>query len=58
MEVETLTSRTKLLTIEVLKGVQLICQIRGKGNRPANDNEKRVIRRWAEATGLRLASFV
>lgn len=58
MEVESLAGRSKLLTIEVLKGVQLICQVRGKGNRLANDKEKRVIRRWAESAGLRVANYV
>lgn len=58
MEVESLAGRSKLLTIEVLKGVQLICQVRGKGNRLANDNEKRIIRRWAESAGLRFANYV
>lgn len=58
MEVETLQGRSKLLTIEVLRGVQLICQIRGKANRLANDKEKRIIRRWAESTGLKLANHV
>lgn len=57
VEVESTDGRSKLLTIEVRKGVQLICQIRGKGNRPANEKEKRIIRRWAETAGLRLASY-
>lgn len=57
MELETLAGRTKLLTIEVMKGTQLICQIRGKANRLANDNEKRVIGRWADSVGLRIAKF-
>ncbi len=58
MEVESLDGRSKVLTIEVRRGVQLICQVRGKGNRIANEKEKRIIRRWAESSGLRLASYV
>lgn len=58
MEVESLAGRSKLLTIEVLKGVQLICQVRGKANRLANDKEKRIIRRWADSAGLKLANYV
>lgn len=58
MEVESFQSRTKLLTIEVLKGSQLVCQIRGKHNRLPTDRELKIIRRWADEAGLRLSSSV
>lgn len=58
MEVETLKGRSKLLTIEVLKGSQLICQIRGKANRLPTGKEEQIIRRWADSTGLRVSSSV
>ncbi|MEP3478159.1 MAG: PcfJ domain-containing protein [Fuerstiella sp.] len=58
MEMESLQSRTKLLTIEVSKGSQFICQVRGKHNRLATAKELKIIRRWADQAGLKLASSV
>ena len=58
MELESLQSHSKLLTIEVLKRSQSICQVRGKHNRLATANELKIIRRWADTAGLHLSSSV
>ena len=55
MEMESFTHVEKLLTIEVRK--RLICQIRGKYNRLATEKERKVIQRWAEQAGLKIASY-
>lgn len=54
MELEASQNRTKLLTIEVRKGSQQICQIRGKYNRLPTAKELKIIRRWADESGLKL----
>ena len=58
MEGETFEGRTKLLTIEVRRDTKLICQVRGKCNALAAEKHRRVLRRWAEQAGLRLASYI
>jgi len=58
MEVETRDGVAKALTIEVGKAHRMIRQIRGKHNRLATDEEKAVISRWAEQSGLTLASYL
>ena len=58
MEVESLEGITKAVTIEVRNSARLICQVRGKANRLPTEKERQVIQRWAENSGLRLATYV
>ncbi|MCA9265872.1 MAG: PcfJ domain-containing protein, partial [Planctomycetales bacterium] len=58
MEVESIEGFAKVVTIEVRNNSRLICQVRGKANRLAIEKERRVIQRWAESAGLRIASYV
>ncbi len=52
MELETESERKKCLTIEVYISKKEICQVRGLYNRFAKDEEKAIIRRWAENEDL------
>ncbi len=58
MEVESCEGFKKLITIEVSKVGNLICQARGKANRLPNEKEKNIIRRWAETAGLKVSSYI
>lgn len=58
MEVESQMGVSKAVTIEVRNSARLICQVRGKANRLATEKERRIIQRWAEVAGLRVASYV
>ena len=58
MDVETEHGVEKLVTIEVNKAKNEIRQIRGRHNRIATDREKSVIMRWAEQSGLTMATYV
>jgi hypothetical protein len=58
MDVETEEGVEKLVTIEVNKANNEIRQIRGRLNRLVTDREKSVIMRWAEQSGLAMASYV
>ena len=48
----------KALTIEVRNKVHRIVQVRGPANRAPRVQEKKVLARWANATGLTIASWV
>jgi len=57
MELESSASKEKLLTIEVRSGAT-ICQIRGKANRLATEQERNIVQRWATSAGLTVASYI
>ncbi len=57
MEVETFGGIDKTVTIEVRTSARMICQVRGKANRLPSEKERRIIQRWAESSGLSLASY-
>ena len=57
MEYESCTGLAKALTLEVRNAERLICQARGRSNRPATERERGIIRRWAEKAGLKLAPY-
>ena len=58
MEVESFEGISKAVTIEVRNSSRLIAQVRGKANRLPRQKERQVITRWAEAVGLKIASYV
>jgi hypothetical protein len=58
MDVETEDGVEKALTIEVRRTDKMVRQIRGKYDRLATDEEKAVISRWAEQSGLTIASYL
>ncbi|MCA9023558.1 MAG: PcfJ domain-containing protein, partial [Planctomycetaceae bacterium] len=58
MQIELKDGFKKAITIEVSKETNEICEVRGKANRSPNSRERRVLRRWAETAGLKVASYV
>jgi hypothetical protein len=58
MEIESLGSLSKVVTIEVRNNSRTVCQVRGKSNRGPNENERKITQRWAEATGLRTPQYM
>ncbi len=58
MDVESEEGMEKLLTIEVKKDMNQICQARGKRNRRPTEKEKEVMQRWATKEGLGVAPYV
>ena len=58
MELETFEGKRKVLTIEVNNAARLICQARGKCNALPGEKHRGLLQRWAQQSGLRVASFV
>jgi hypothetical protein len=58
LEVETFEGRAKVLTVEVRHDTKQICQARGKCNAAPGEKHRGILRRWAEQSGLRLATCV
>ncbi|MEM8667218.1 MAG: PcfJ domain-containing protein [Planctomycetota bacterium] len=58
LEVESHEGVAKGLTLEVRNKTRLICQVRGKANRLPTEKERKIMQRWAESSGLRIASYV
>jgi hypothetical protein len=58
LEVEGFEGHSKVLTVEVRLGQKLICQARGKNNKPPDEKSRSVLRRWAEQEGLTLAPYL
>ncbi len=58
LEVESYAGKRKVLTVEVNNAARLICQARGKCNARPGDKHRRILSRWAEQTGLRVANYV
>ena len=54
LEMESKSELKKLVTIEVRNSAKAICQVRGKLNRRATEQEMQVIGRWATQTGIRI----
>lgn len=57
MELATKDGVGKAVTIEVRNAQRLICQVRGRANRPATLVELGILRRWATKAGLKIASY-
>lgn len=57
LEVETEQRRSKVLTIEVQRASKAICQVRGRCNALPGEKHLGILRRWAEQSGLRLATY-
>jgi len=58
MAQESKDGTVKLTTIEVNVKLKRIVQIRGKANRLPTTEEKKVISRWADQSGLTLAEHL
>ncbi len=58
LDVETEEGCEKLLTIEVSNSNKTIRQVRGKRNRLAADNEKTIIKRWADREDLMIPEYL
>ena len=58
MDVESEEGIEKLLTIEVNRAGNQICQARGKRNRRPTEKEKEMMQRWAIKEGVGVASYI
>ncbi len=58
LEQRTLGGQEKCVTIEVMPSGRYICQIRGRRNRLATEQELRVIHHWAEQQDLKVAAYL
>ena len=58
LQVESTEGIKKAVTIEVRNQANLICQVRGKSNRLPTEKERKIIQRWADVAGLRVANYV
>lgn len=58
MDREIHSVRTRHVTIELLNKEKRIVQVRGKRNRFATDQEKKIIRRWAASMGYTLSKYI
>ena len=58
LERRSLDGQEKCVTIEVLPQSRHICQIRGRMNRLATDQELQIVRRWAEQEALQLSAYL
>ncbi len=48
----------RVLTIEVIPTSRVICQAKGRANRAPKEHELNILRRWAQAADLKLASYL